>query len=440
MRWILGGAVMLGLIALMMRDTRNPFDRMRSEWNRTENGYFRSISAAKTAEEHRKLTADEHADRLVFAGRCVDLARSDPDSAAGLAALCWAALNAPGSAPAKEALALLRDGRLDRIEPGTLAMALEAARTASSARPLDLVPSVLTMARHHLDDPATAKLLTWVCARQFGDRTATESPSFAEAADLIADRFAASPDISNFCEALGIGTGSPPWAGRYERHLRTILERNRTRLVRCTASFALASIVEGTGEARQGEAEGLYRRFLRDFDASDPSTKHVEANFIHSAKLAAETLRTRGLGMPATALAGVDLDGRPIDLDDFRGKVVLLTFWATWCGPCMELIPHERALAAKYRSKPFAIAGVNGDRDPAALRRALAAIDIPWRSFRDERPGGLMISEEWKVSGWPTLYLIDHNGIIRHRWVGSPGDEILDRNIEQLVDAASKAK
>jgi thiol-disulfide isomerase/thioredoxin len=315
--------------------------------------------------------------------------------------------------------------------------ALEAARSASEVRPRPLAPLVLGVAKRHLDNPRSAGLLAWVCSGAFNDRSAEPPASFAEAADLIADRFAASPDISHFGETLGSMNGGPPWAVKYERHLRAVIAANRTRLVRCTASFALASVVQRAGEVRQDEAEALYRQFLKDFDGSDPSIKNVEDNLIHSARVEADGIKARGLGKPAPAMVGVDLDGRPMTLDDFRGKVVMVSFWATWCGPCMQMIPHERALLERFRDRPFAIVGVNGDRDPETMTKALAKVEkIPWRSFRDERVGQGSISEEWKVAGWPTLYLIDHRGIIRHRWVGAPDDETLAREIGQLLKGA----
>jgi thiol-disulfide isomerase/thioredoxin len=440
-RGLLGAALVLGLLfAWMARDDRNSFERMRGDWSREENAYWEAMRGTKTAEARRKVAAEKLPKPDAFAERCLDLARSQPGTPAELAALCWAVSNAPGSEPGKEAFAILKGGRLDHADPAELLKALNSAQTSSEVRPKPLAPLVLEAAKRNLDHPRAAQLLTWVCASQFGDNSAEQPPTFAEAADLIAGRFAASPDISNFCETLGTGSGSPPWAGSYEKHLRTILVKNRTRLVRCTASFALASVVQGVGEERQDEAEALYRQFVKDFDGSDPSIKSVEDNLISSAKTEAAGIRARGIGAPAPAMDGVDLEGRQMTLADFRGKVVVVSFWATWCSPCMKLIPHERSLLERFKDKPFAIVGVNGDREPEELRKALAKTEIPWRSFRDERPGKELISGEWKVSAWPTLYLIDHEGVIRKRWVGTPGDEALDREVGRLMDVASRAK
>src|SRR6516162_2547749 len=66
-------------------------------------------------------------------------------------------------------------------------------------------------------------------------------------------------------------------------------------------------------------------------------------------------------GDRAVELEGVDVSGKPLKLSDFRGKVVMLDFWATWCGPCMDLVPHERGLVADHKNDPFALLGVSAD-------------------------------------------------------------------------------
>ena len=70
------------------------------------------------------------------------------------------------------------------------------------------------------------------------------------------------------------------------------------------------------------------------------------------------------------------------------------------------------------------------------LNEALKKHQITWRSFRDKRAGKAAISDEWKILGYPTLYLIDHQGIIRQRWIGAPPAEELNRAVDALVAAA----
>lgn len=104
------------------------------------------------------------------------------------------------------------------------------------------------------------------------------------------------------------------------------------------------------------------------------------------------------------------------------------------------MYPHERSLVKKLADKPFALIGVNSDTDLEALKKVLEEEKITWRSFWNGKKGtGGPISAEWNVSGWPTLYVIDHKGILRHKWVGSPGDDVLDKAIDKLVAEAEKA-
>ncbi len=103
------------------------------------------------------------------------------------------------------------------------------------------------------------------------------------------------------------------------------------------------------------------------------------------------------------------------------------------------MYPHERSLVKKMADKPFALIGVNSDRDLKELKKVLEEENISWRSFWNGPKGtGGPISEEWNVSGWPTLYVLDHKGVIRHKWLGSPGNEKLDEAIEKLVEKAEK--
>jgi hypothetical protein len=105
------------------------------------------------------------------------------------------------------------------------------------------------------------------------------------------------------------------------------------------------------------------------------------------------------------------------------------------------MYPHERSLVKKLEGKPFALIGVNSDRDRNALKPILAQENITWRSFWNGGGTGGPISQAWGIKGWPTLYLIDHKGVIRNEWLGSPRDpNVLDTAIEGLVkEAESKA-
>jgi uncharacterized protein (TIGR03067 family) len=418
------------------------YAKIQGDWSRQYLAWLEADQKVKTAAERRKVQAELAPKPQLFAERYLKLAETQPDGFVSLAALCWAAFNAPASEPGKRALALLEEGRIARADLGDLERAFDVAQTTHSTRPKQLAPLVLGLVKQQMGHPRAVHLLVWVCTNSIYDDSPEVPPAFAKAADLIVSRFADSGDIYNFCESLGMGNGSPPWAGKYEKHLRTILEKNSHRVVRNRARFALASIAQSGGEVRQDEAERLYQQFIDEF--KDPpeggSLSSPEQQLLRHAQGQIEEIRLRGLGKPAPELAGEDLDGRPMKLSDFRGKVVLVSFWATWCGPCMKMVPHEKALVARLRDKPFALVGVNGDNEPEELQKGIEKYGIDWRSFKNKQTDKRFISTEWKVIGWPTLYLIDHQGIIRKRWIGDPSPEVLDREIDHLVEAAVRAR
>jgi hypothetical protein len=97
------------------------------------------------------------------------------------------------------------------------------------------------------------------------------------------------------------------------------------------------------------------------------------------------------------------------------------------------MYPHERSLVSRLANKPFVLIGVNSDRDRQGLKKVLVEQKITWRSFWNGGGTNGPISRAWAVRGWPTLVLIDHKGVIRQKYVGSPGAAALDQAIDELL-------
>ena len=76
-----------------------------------------------------------------------------------------------------------------------------------------------------------------------------------------------------------------------------------------------------------------------------------------------DNFKNLAVGKPAPEITGKDLDGRPMSLSETRGKVTVIVFWGSWCGPCMRMVPHEKELLARHTDKPFGIIGVNSGDD-----------------------------------------------------------------------------
>ncbi|MFO0937893.1 MAG: TlpA disulfide reductase family protein [Gemmataceae bacterium] len=102
------------------------------------------------------------------------------------------------------------------------------------------------------------------------------------------------------------------------------------------------------------------------------------------------------------------------------------------------MIPHERSLVEKLAGKPFALVGVNSDSfKDDEMQKKLKEYKVTWRSFKNKQKSNT-IADDFAIQGWPTLILIDHKGVVRKKWVGSPGNEKLDEEVQKLVDAAAK--
>jgi len=100
------------------------------------------------------------------------------------------------------------------------------------------------------------------------------------------------------------------------------------------------------------------------------------------------------------------------------------------------MLPHERSLVEELKGKPFAIVGVNSDSKDK-LKELVKDGTTTWRNFTNEQKDGRKISSEWGVSGWPTLYILDHKGVIRHK--GLRGEE-MEKAIKELVAEAEAEK
>ncbi len=129
-----------------------------------------------------------------------------------------------------------------------------------------------------------------------------------------------------------------------------------------------------------------------------------------------------------------NLAGKPVSLSDFKGKVVLIDFWATWCEPCREEMPGLLKLHEKFKAKGFTVLGVSMDEEGVrAVKRFLIKqpIDYPLVLNGGERP-----PRGWLIPGLPTAYLIGRDGGVIKRWFGEKDMT----EIEAFVNAALAQK
>jgi len=97
------------------------------------------------------------------------------------------------------------------------------------------------------------------------------------------------------------------------------------------------------------------------------------------------------------------------------------------------MYPHERSLVKRLEGQPFALLGINSDRDREALKKVMKKQGITWRSFWNGGSTNGPISSAWNVRGWPTIYVLDHKGVIRYKNVrGERMDEAVDKLLAEM--------
>ena len=146
--------------------------------------------------------------------------------------------------------------------------------------------------------------------------------------------------------------------------------------------------------------------------------------------------RTVGVdrGDIAAPLEGKDLDGNVIKLSDYRGKVVVVDFWWTRCGPCIAAIPREKEMVKQLKGRPFAFISVCTSPNREETKQLLKKIPVPWPNIDDGDAGPIVT--EWGVRDYPTFVVIDATGVIRYRHYNHDGMEMA---VDKWIKEAEKA-
>jgi len=127
------------------------------------------------------------------------------------------------------------------------------------------------------------------------------------------------------------------------------------------------------------------------------------------------------------------LSGTNIKLSELRGDVVMINFWASWCGPCLQEMPALEHIHQRYKDLGFTLLGVNVEQDLREAKAYLKKIDITFPILFDVTN---QVSAEYEISGMPTTYLVDRDGNLRKLYIGyQPGisEDTYQREIKALL-------
>jgi RNA polymerase sigma factor (sigma-70 family) len=272
----------------------------------------------------------------------------------------------------------------------------------------------------------------------------------AEMVELMRKHHAARPDLGKLFHDMLQESGDE---GR--KFVEEMAEKSPVATVRGQAALALGWQakwrITQDGEERFGFGTKLTEDERQRMEARSEkyltmALKYTEAPLTYGKGTVASSARAELAGLKNLSdlrvgkvcpdIAGEAVDGTKFKLSDSRGKVTVVVFWATWCAPCMRMVPHEKKLVERLKDKPFALVGINGDDDREKASAAAKKAGMSWPSFWDaaERPEG-PITKAWNVHAWPTVYVLDAKGVIR--WIGRD-DTKLDELVDELIAEIEK--
>jgi len=187
----------------------------------------------------------------------------------------------------------------------------------------------------------------------------------------------------------------------------------------------------GTPDELRARARRYLQRVVKDY--ADVKSDEKGATLGELAKDELAGLDNAGrleVGNAAPDIVCEDLDAKPLKLSARSGKVTLLVFWGSWCGPCMRLVPHEAALAQKYMGRPFQLYGVNGGDERDVAKKTVLNKQMTWPIFYGGRVrGGL--AAVWNVDAWPAVYVIGPDGVIRYKGDGDGLEEAVEKALAE---------
>lgn len=126
-----------------------------------------------------------------------------------------------------------------------------------------------------------------------------------------------------------------------------------------------------------------------------------------------------------------DVDGKPVSIASYKGKVVMIDFWATWCGPCMGEFPNVLATYQKHHAEGFEIIGVSLDSDKDAVTTFIKQKGVTWQQFFDGKGWSNKLAAQYGIESIPATFLLDGNGVII-------GEDLRGPELEAAVAKAVK--
>jgi thiol-disulfide isomerase/thioredoxin len=237
-------------------------------------------------------------------------------------------------------------------------------------------------------------------------KTSQQLITAATASDDLKDKYFAEAQMGSALMNYNYGQPKTEQVAQAEAAFRDVLSwAPKSRMVIYQDGRALAML------GKNDEAKAMFERYVDLVPASDKYRMRAE-RFSDDPHLATLPM--------APPFRLVTSDGQEMQLDEMNGRVVLLDFWATWCGPCKETLPDVARIAKDYANDPtLVIISVSTDADPAAWKEFVQKNNMTWPQYRDSNHS---LSDAYGVTSIPHFFTIDTNGVLKTEQVGSGAD------------------
>jgi peroxiredoxin len=214
-----------------------------------------------------------------------------------------------------------------------------------------------------------------------------------------------------------------------QRHKEDFFARaheEATRALAAHANFPDAVFVDGQALAllkQDDAAKAKFEEYVKMRPADDPNRQRAQ-RYIERPELVRARL--------APPFAVTTIDGQRVSMDELQGKVVLLDFWATWCEPCREALPHIREVAKKFQGQPLVILSVSLDSDEQKWKDFIAKNEMTWPQYCD---GGFegQVAKKFGVRAIPHTFTIDADGVLQDEHIG---DASIEGKLKKLIARA----
>ncbi len=180
-----------------------------------------------------------------------------------------------------------------------------------------------------------------------------------------------------------------------EKQQATIIKRANAEECDCGCSMTVAQC--RNDDQTCGKSVVLVKAIIKDITGKDVKLA------------AAEPKADDRIGKPVD-IKFTSIDGDKVDVSKMKGKVVLIDFWATWCGPCVAELPNVKRAYKKLHSKGFEIVGISLDSKESALRRFVKKEEMPWSQYFDGKGWNNIISKKHGIRSIPAMWLVDKQG------------------------------